>query len=124
MIEIHTQPGSNIVEFTVDGKMTKQEFDETIGHLERAIAQHGSIRLLEHVVSFGGYPISCVWDDVQFGYHHMKDIDRCAVVGDKDWVKMLTKIAKPFVSCPVRYFPGEEIAQARAWLAAETVDAS
>ena len=116
MLSIHTVPGTNLVELVVDGQVSAPDFDRALAHLNGAIAAHGSIRLLEEVRALGSVPLSRMWEDLKFGWEHMKDIERCAVVGHSGWIEAWTNIVKPFVRCPVRYFPEEEIEMARAWL--------
>jgi hypothetical protein len=116
MFEYREIPETNIVEFTIDGKITAQEFDEVIERLEAAIAQHGTIRVLEHIRSFGGMPAAKWWDDIKFGFRHARHVSRAAVVAEKKWIEVFTRLVSPFVSAEVRYFDAAEIDEARRWL--------
>ncbi|MHC4956508.1 MAG: SpoIIAA family protein [Planctomycetota bacterium] len=46
----------------------------------------------------------------------MKHIDRVAVVADKKWIEIWTKMANPFFKAEAKYFGADEIENARAWL--------
>jgi hypothetical protein len=116
MIEFREIANSNIVEFTIDGKITKEEFDDIIARFEAAIQKHGTVRVLEHVRSFGGMPVSKFWDDIKFGFRNMKNFSHAAVVADQKWIEVFTKMAKPFISAEVRYFNEAEMERARKWL--------
>lgn len=120
MISIKTLPDSNIVEFVVDGEISKEEFDRVLAHMEGEIQTHGSIRLLEELRSIGKFPISRLWDDLKFSFEHLKDIERCAVVGQSRWLESWTKVGDAFTTCPVRYFSIDDIDDARAWLALDS----
>jgi hypothetical protein len=116
MIEFCEIPNSHIVEFTIDGKISKGEFDDLIARLKTAIEKHGTVRVLEHIRSFGGMPISKFWEDIKFGFRNMKNFSHAAVVADQKWIEIFTKMAKPFISGEVRYFNEAEMEQARKWL--------
>ncbi len=116
MFEIHEVPGTNILEFVIDGAVTGPEFDDAIARFEAAIATHGKIRVLEHVRSLGGIPPSRWWEDVKFGFQHVRDIERAAVVGDPKWIEVFANLVNPFFSADIRYFHSVDIEKARAWL--------
>jgi SpoIIAA-like len=116
MLEYREIPDTNIVEFVIDGAISAAEFDEVIGRFEASIARHAKIRVLEHVRSLGGIPPSKWWEDVKFGFKHMRDIDRAAVVGDQKWIEVFANLVNPFFSAEVRYFTSANIEQARVWL--------
>lgn len=116
MIDYREDPESNVIELTVDGRVSRDELDDVATRLEAAIAKHGSVRLLEHVQSFGGMDPSVYWEDLKFSLRHLRDFSRCAVVADQTWVEWITKSAAPFVKCDLRHFKPDQIEQARQWL--------
>jgi hypothetical protein len=116
MIDFHEVPGTNMLELTIDGAISAPEFDALIARLEAAIARHGKIRVLELVRSLGGIPPSKWWDDLKFGYRHMRDIERAAIVADPKWIEIFANLINPFFSAEVRYFKTAEIDKARLWL--------
>jgi hypothetical protein len=119
MIDYRQDPTSGVIEITVDGKITKQEFEQIAAKLEARIAHHGKVRLLEEIRSFGGMDPAAFWDDVKFSLRHLSDFSRCAVVTDKRWIEWLMKAVAPFVACELQHFPPEQIAAARHWLRAD-----
>lgn len=121
MIAFREIPNTNIVEFTIDGKISKEGFDDIIARFEGAIRKHGTVRVLEEIRAFGCMPVAKFWDDIKFGFKNMKNFSRAAVVADQKWIEVLTKMASPFVSADVRYFTESEIDQARQWLCADQV---
>ncbi len=54
MLTAREIPDTNIFEISVDGSITRTEFDAAMARLERMIAQHGSIRLIEIIHGLGG----------------------------------------------------------------------
>jgi SpoIIAA-like len=116
MLEYREIPDTNIVEFVIDGTISAAEFDDVLARFEASIARHGKIRVLEHVRSLGGVPPSKWWEDVKFGFKHMRDINRAAVVAEEKWIEIFANLVNPFLAAEVRYFKSAQIDKARAWL--------
>lgn len=124
MITIQEVPGTNVIELVIDGPVGASEFDEIVARLEAAIATHGKICVLELIKELGGVPPSKWWDDLKFGYRHMRDIERAAIVAEQRWLEVFANLVNPFFSADLRYFKPAEIDQARAWLSEMDTDAA
>jgi hypothetical protein len=116
MIELHLVPGTNVYELTIDGAISAEEFDAMLVRFEEAIAQHGKVRVLEEIRELGGIPPSKVWEDLKFGFRHMRDVERAAVVAKQKWIEVVGSLLNPFISAEVRYYKPEEREIARAWI--------
>jgi len=114
--EYKEDPDSNIVELVIDGKVTKAEFDDIAAKMEAKIKKHGKIRLLKDIRHYGFIEFSALWDDIKFGFGHLKDIEKAAAVGDQKWLAFATKMTSPLLKCEVRHFDREHIEDARRWL--------
>jgi SpoIIAA-like len=124
MIDYREDPESDIIEITVDGGISREEFERIAARLEAHIARHGKVRLLEEIRSFGGIDPATFWADLKFSLRHLRDFSRCAVVTDKRWIEWLAKAMDPLVACEIRHFPPDQIAAARSWLGAAPAPAS
>lgn len=112
-------PETNIIELTVDGQITEEEFDDILDILEDTIREHESIRVLNIIRSLGEFPtipFSRVWDDVRFGLQHFSEVSRAAVVSDLPWLETMVKVVQPLLKAEVRWFPESQLETARAWL--------
>ncbi len=107
---------TELVEITVDGYVSDVEFEEVARKLERFIARHGKVRLLEVVKSFGGMSPASFWEDMKFALRHLNDFSRCAVVTDEQWMTWLAKAATVIAPGAVKTFHLNEIDTARGWL--------
>jgi hypothetical protein len=121
MIQIHSHAPEGYVELHLDGKVDREGFERVakeLGELmdARAAAGEGRLGILKDIVSFGGIPPSVLWDDIQFGFRHLKHVGPVAVVSDKKWIEVWTKIAAPFWGSEVKYFDRDDLDEARAWL--------
>ncbi len=117
MLEYREDTDAGIVEITINGRISKAEFDDVADRIEALIAQHGKIRILEVINDFQGLEASAFWDDLKFSLRHLNDFSRCAVVSDKRWVNLWSALIQPFIECEVEHFDPAEIESARAWLA-------
>jgi hypothetical protein len=118
MMKYHEK--GDMVEIMIDGGVTKDEFDDIAARLERAIGEHGKVRILEEVRSLGGIEPAVFWPDLKFGLRHLNHFSRCAVVTDKTWIEWFAKAVDPLIPCEVRHFPPERIENARDWLREDT----
>jgi len=115
-LQIKEEAAGTIVCVAVSGKLNKQDYEIFVPEIERAIAQHGKIRLLFELLDFQGWSVSAAWEDTKFGVKHFNDIERLAIVGDKKWGKGMAFIAKPFTMAKVHYFDSAEREEAERWL--------
>ena len=116
MLEFIVIPDTNIMEIVVDGKVTTEELKGAHAAFEKLAGEHEKVRMLKHVRALGGIEASGFWDNLKFGFEAMKSIDRVAVVADRKWIEIWTKLANPFTSAEAKYFGEGEIDAARAWL--------
>ncbi len=80
MIEYRNNTDNNIVEITVEGKITEADFDQVITQLKADIEKHGKLRILEEIRSFTGIDPIVLWKDAKLGFAHVNDFTHAAVV--------------------------------------------
>ncbi|MGA9343283.1 MAG: STAS/SEC14 domain-containing protein [Rhodanobacteraceae bacterium] len=108
--------GTNILEITLDGAMDGAAFDQVAATIERMIAEHGKIRILEVVRNIGAIEPAALWRDLKFSPAHLKDFSHAAIVTDKKWIEWMTALVSPFIPAEVRFFEMAQLDEARAWL--------
>jgi len=73
--------------------------------LEKLIEDHGSVRCLVELTDLHGIEPRALWDEIKFDVHHARQIERCAVVGDRRWEAWMTRLSRPiFVRAEIRFF--------------------
>jgi len=112
--------GIKIVILTFREKLTKEDYELFVPQLEGLMDQEETIRILVEFQEFHGWTLGALWEDTKFGTKHFNDIDRLAVVGDRQWEKLLAAFIKPFTTATVRYFDSLEKDAAKQWLKKET----
>ena len=115
-IQLTEKDGGKILEVRVSGKLTHEVYQQFGPEFERLVKQHGKIRVLFEMADFHGWTAAAVWDDVKFDTTHFSDIERLAMVGDKEWEKGMSVFCKPFTTAKIRFFDNAQALEARSWL--------
>lgn len=106
----------NLAHVRMSGRIETEDYERYLTHLERLIEQHGKIRVLGEVDDYHGLEAGAWWEDTKFSVHHMRHIERFAIVGGPKWWEVLGKFLAPLTHTEARYFePGQE-EEARRWI--------
>lgn len=118
---VHLQPhlDGKTLEVHVSGKLTKEDYERLVPDVEERIRQHGKIRLMLVTHDFHGWQAGALWEDIKFDAKHFNDIERLAIVGEKQWEKGMAIFCKPFTTAKVRFFEHGHEDEARQWTEAE-----
>jgi hypothetical protein len=118
-IQLKETEGGQVLEVQVRGKLAKEDYEQFVPGFERLVKQHGKVRVLFEMVDFHGWKVAALWADIKFDLKHLADIERLAMVGDKQWEKGMSVFCRPFTTAKIRYFDRAAVAEARAWLREE-----
>jgi hypothetical protein len=118
MIHYSTQPGSPVVEITVEGSLSNRDLEEAIGHIHSEFDQNGKTRVLEIIRHFTGMELAALWTDIRLGVPLARKIDRVAIVADQRWIRQLAEVGRLFTKAEMKIFAPENLAEARAWIEA------
>jgi len=113
-IEITTN--ERLLEVRVTGKLNQEFYDEFVPIVDAQIKQFGRLRILFVMRDFHGWTAAALWEDMKFDLKHWQDIERLAIVGDKQWEKGMAAFCKPFTNATIRYFDRADAAETRKWL--------
>ena len=111
----------NILELEVSGKFVASDFQGLESTFQRLVKQYRKVRILFRMRDFHGWEPVAFWDEVKFDLKHFGDIERLAMVGDKQWQKFLGVFGRPFTAAEIRYFDESELPAARVWLARNSI---
>jgi SpoIIAA-like len=115
-IQLNEENNGELLTIHVTGKLIKDDYAEFVPAFERLVQQHGKLRVLFDMTDFHGWEVSAAWEDTKFAIRHFADIDRLAMVGDKEWQHGMAIFCKPFTKAQVRYFDRAKATEARKWL--------
>jgi hypothetical protein len=114
---IEHQPNDTCV-LRISGMLMQSEF----AALQSDIAGHIDVgkqpRVLAILENFEGWERGADWNDWDFLFLHSGEIVRIALVAEPRWeVQALAFAGAGVRRAPVRFFPPDQLEQARAWLA-------
>ncbi|MBF9029532.1 hypothetical protein HKCCE3408_03910 [Rhodobacterales bacterium HKCCE3408] len=115
-VTLTTDDATKIAELTVDGRVTEDDWQSVMPRFEAFLEQHGTIRLLEIVLSFEGFDPGLIWKGTRFDMKAIPHISHCAFVSDIGWMSPLARAAGAVTPMQVRTFGTDEVAAARDWL--------
>ena len=116
-VQIKYEPNETCV-LRISGILKRSEF----GAEERALARHidtgSNPRLLVILENFEGWERGADWNDLDFTISHGGEISKIAIVAEPRWETPALAFAGVGVRrAPVKFFPTNELEQARSWLA-------
>jgi hypothetical protein len=107
-----------VIGFETSGKLEAQDYrDVLIPAIERA-AEGGKVRVVVVIDDFGGLSGSALWEDLKLAAHHLRSLQRFALVTDSDWMRYFVTAFGWMVPGEIKHFPTSERAQAVQWAAA------
>ena len=124
MIEELTNFPDNVTAFACHGHVTKADYDTVlIPDLEDKLHRHKKVRIYcEIAPDYIGIDPGAVWEDTKFGFSHLFDWDRAAMVTDVEWMNQAVKFFGGVFGflAPVGQwcvFPLADADKAREWIA-------
>ncbi len=113
---IHQEEGHLRV-LRITGLLRKSELDAALEAEAKQWEPATRLRVLIIMEDFKGWERGVDWGDTSFLYAHDDQIGKIAIVADPQWeIEVLMFAAAGIRKAPVKFFPPEQLAQARAWL--------
>ncbi len=116
-IELIENVENATLQVAASGKLSSDDyatFEPAVSGLIEAV---GKIKVLFVMHDFHGWELGAVGEDIKFATKHCRDIERIAMVGEKDWEKWMATICKPFTMSKIKYFEAGQEDEAMQWLA-------
>jgi len=116
-VQIHYEP-NDICVLRISGTLKRSEFGAEEKALARRIDAGSNPRLLVILENFDGWERGADWNDLDFYVSHGRKISKIAIVAEPRWEALALAFAGAGVRrTPVKFFPPNELEQARSWLA-------
>lgn len=115
MYRLMNQSSERVIGIKVSEKLTEKDYKTLVPLIEEAIRKQGKIRLLWDMDDFEGWNVDALWQDLKFDTEHKDDIERLALVGDKQWEKWISQPTKLFFD-KAKYFDRDRVTEAWTWL--------
>ena len=115
--EIDYEP-DDICVLRVSGIWKRDDFAASQKEVAQKIDAGAKPRLLAILENFDGWERGADWNDLDFLVSHSGEIAKIAIVADPKWETQALAFAGAGVrKAPVRFFPPNELPQARNWIA-------
>lgn len=116
-LEMKYEP-DGICALRISGILKRSEFGAEQSALARRIDIGSKPRLLVVLENFEGWERGADWNDLDFMISHGGKILKIAIVAEPRWEALALAFAGAGVRrAPVKFFPSNELEQARSWLA-------
>jgi hypothetical protein len=115
MLGVETYEAKGFLELTVDGRVSKEDYQAAIDAVDELLKSHEKLNVLEIVLDIGWVEPEVWWKDIVFHLHHRNFLNRVAIVSDSGWVGPVTRLFAPLYPAAIRTFTTGEIEVARAW---------
>jgi hypothetical protein len=108
----------DVVGIRARGIITAQDYVKTlIPLIDTKLQDHDHLKLL--IIfdeAFDSYSEAAVWDDMRFGFTHLNDFSRIAIVTDLAWIRHSAKLFGPLVRGKIHIFHVKDLEEARSWI--------
>src|SRR5437016_7984560 len=116
-VQMQYEP-NDICVLGMSGILKRSEFGTEQTELARHIDTGSKPRLLVILENFEGWERGADWNDLDLTISHGEKISRIAIVAEPRWEALALAFAGAGVRrVPVKFFPSNELEQARSWLA-------
>ena len=100
----------------LQGRLTKGDNATFLPTLDEMMAKHKRFRLLLELKGLQGIEPVELWQKLGFESRHFEGCERLALIADKDWMKAVDILSKPFLNGSSKCFSPPELRQAWVWL--------
>ncbi len=115
-IAVESRQDGRVLVVRIAGKVQAADYTHFVPAIEEAVRKHGKVDILVEMLDFHGWTAGAFWQDAKFDAKHFNDINRLAIVGDQKWEQWMATFCRPFTTATIKYFPVEELPEAKAWL--------
>ena len=111
------QEEGNLRVVRITGLLKKSEMDAAWAAEARKWGSATRIKALVMVEGFEGFDRGGDWGDISFLVKHDDQTEKIAIIADPKWeIETLTFAGAGFRKGEVKFFPRNQLAQARAWV--------
>ena len=117
MINTLTDMPDGVIGWELDGKLEASDYTSQLIPAIEGAAGKGPVNAVVVIPSFDGMSGGAMKEDFKLGVHHLKALERMAVVTDLDWMRHFMSLFGWMVHGELRVFPLAGRADAITWAA-------
>ena len=107
---------TNIVEVKLDGEIQTKEIEALRSEIDSVLSEYGKLRLLFIYEGIGGTDPMAIWKDLKLEARLVSDIEKMAVVSEKQWFGNLAGLLNSVMSMEIDTFEPGQREGALQWL--------
>ena len=117
---MHDLP-DDVLGVSAEGKITGTDYETVlIPAIEEKFKANKKVRMIYQLGNkFSGFDVEAILDDAKMGMKHLSAWDRIALVSDHDTINSFAKFFGHLMSCELRIYKNDEMADAIKWISAE-----
>ncbi len=118
-IQINEENGGKFIAVHVSGKIVKEDYEKLFPKFERLARAYQKLGILYEMSDFHRWDLVSLYEGKVLKIQCsdiFKHVERCAMVGNKNWQEVMTTLCNPFTKVEIPYFDLRNIASTRKWL--------
>lgn len=110
-----------VIAWRMEGKIEEAEYGAALDSLKKKMELFHNVNIYMEVPEISGLTPETIWDSLKFGFTNLKEfvknIERVAVVTDKEWLKTYTSIESRLIpGVEERAFSFDDAEKAKQWV--------
>jgi len=105
-----------LIHVTVTDKLNLEGYKHIVPHIDQAIDEFGSARVIFDLGEYRGWEDEARWEDLHLPLPHWANVERVAIIGDKEYETRVPTFCRPFTSATVRHFHPDDAIAAEEWI--------
>lgn len=100
----------------IEGELTHEDYEVMVPMIENAMLglKEPRIKAYIDITALEGWTLHAMWDDLTFGLAHGNQFEKIAVVGNKNWQEIASKVGSWFINGEIKSFNNSD--EALHWL--------
>ncbi len=104
-------------EIVIQGRITRQDFNNVSKRLEGFIARHGKVKLIEKIDDYKGFEMSALGPSLAFNFRNWSKISHCAVLSNTPLMGAFVKASNAMSPIDIKSYKNtaQGLKAARKW---------
>ncbi|MCB2141474.1 STAS/SEC14 domain-containing protein [bacterium] len=116
MLTMSEANDNHVVIMHVSDRLTKSDIEKALPELDKQLATHDKLRFFIKLEDVTGIDLEALWEDLKYDARHGHQYGKTAIVGDRRWEELATRISNLIFSAPVKFFNKTHEEQAWQWI--------
>lgn len=112
----HVEHEGNILYIEVTEMITKEDVEYIIPIIDKIVEEYDQMKSIIFLNNVKGYTVEGFLADFNFFLKHHKVFGAIAVVGDKEFEKLLVRMFENMLPERAKYFDASELDKAKEWI--------